>query len=276
MDLEPPGLQRQLFAPEFISKKDRAEFGSVFSKDGKEFYYADDTNGKAIIMYTRLVNDIWITPVPINFDTTYSYNDPFLSPDENRLYYISNQLRDDQDTIPDIDIWYSEKTNDGWSSPINAGPTINSDFNEYYISFTSDGTMYFSSNKENAPNKRKRDFEIYSSAYKNGEFQNPVKLPETINTKMYEADVFIAPDESYIIFCSVKRSGYGNGDLYISFKDKGGKWTPSQNMGTAINSDGHELCPFVTHDGKYLFFTSNQSIYWISAEIIEQLRPNLG
>lgn len=274
IDSDLPTLKKKLFAPGFISKKDRAEFGSIFSKDAKEFYYADDTHGKAIIMYTKLEENKWITPEPIHFDTTYSYNDPFLSPDEQRLYYISNQPRGINDTISDIDIWYSEKTETGWSSPINAGPEINSDYNEYYISFTSNGTMYFSSNKENAPKKRKRDFEIYNSRFVNGEFQKPIKLPETINTKMYEADVFIAPDESYIIFCSVKRSGYGNGDLYISFKNKKGEWTTAQNMGTAVNSDGHEICPFVTHDRKFLFFTSSQDIYWISTQIIDQLRAS--
>ena len=274
IDSDFPELSRKLFAPDFISKSDRAEFGSVFSKDAKEFYYADDTHGKAIIMYSKFVEGKWLEPVALDFDTTYSYNDPFLSPDEQRLYYISDKPKGSNDTIQDIDIWYSERTVSGWSSPINAGPEINSDFNEYYISFTADGTMYFSSNKENAP-KRKRDFEIYSAAYIGGRFQEPIKLPESINTKMYEADVFIAPDESYIIFCSVKRSGYGNGDLYISYRTKDGAWTPSQNMGTAVNSEGHEICPFVTHDEKYLFFTSSQDIYWINTEIIDQLRPKL-
>ena len=180
--------------------------------------------------------------------------------------------RNDRDTIDDIDIWYSVRKKDNkWSAPINAGPEINTDFNEYYISFTSEGTMYFASNKENAP-KRGHDFEIYSSAYMGGEFQRPVKLSNAVNTRAYEADVFIAPDESYIIFCSFRRSGLGEGDLYISFKTKNGEWTEAKNMGEEINSEHHELCPFVTHDGKYLFYTSNKDIYWISTEVFESLK----
>jgi len=271
IDDQLPGLQKQLFAPGVISHTDRAEFGSVFSRDANEFYYADDTDGKAIIMYTRVDGNKWTTPEAIIFDTIYSYNDPFLSLDEQRLYYISNQPRDLNDTIADIDIWYSNKTTQGWSSPINAGPHINSDYNEYYISFTQEGAMYFSSNKENAPD-RKHDFNIFKSEYRNGQFHKPEKLPATINTRAYEGDVFVAPDESYLIFCSVRRSGYGKGDMYISFMDEYGDWKEAKNMGTAINSEHHEICPFVTHDSKYFFYTSNQDIYWISTAVFDQLR----
>ena len=46
-------------------------------------------------------------------------------------------------------------------------------------------------------------------------------------------------------------------------------------MGEKINTDGHELCPFVTGDGKYLFYTSNEDIYWIDSGIIESLRNRI-
>jgi hypothetical protein len=43
-------------------------------------------------------------------------------------------------------------------------------------------------------------------------------------------------------------------------------------MGDKINTKNHELCPFVSKDGKYLFYTSNQDIYWVSAEIINEIK----
>ena len=105
-------------------------------------------------------------------------------------------------------------------------------------------------------------------------------MPEKINTEHYEADVFIAPDESYMIFCAVRPDGFGRGDLYISFNDGGGNWTEAKNMGDLINSNGHELCPFVSPDGQYFFYTSNQDIYWVSTSIIDDYRqanqPNDG
>ncbi|MEE9364765.1 MAG: hypothetical protein V3U92_19365 [Cellulophaga sp.] len=270
IDSNKPLLTARIFAPNFISKENESEFGSIFSKDGTEFYYAVDINGKAEIRYSKLENLHWSKPKTILSSKKYSYNDPFLSPDEKELFYISNMPRNEMDTIPDIDIWYSKKVNNRWSSPINAGEAINSDKNEYYISFASNGKMYFASNK-NAEKNRTHDFDIYSATKTNGKFDKPKKLNDSINTRRYEADVFVSPDESYIIFSSARKDGLGKGDLYISFKENG-EWTKAKNMGDVVNTKEHELCPFVTKDGKYLLYTSRQDIYWISTEIFKKFR----
>ncbi len=261
----PPSTTPQVFAPGMISKPDQSEFGSVFSADGSEFFYGVDINGKAEIRYSKMENGTWTRPVMLIGHETYSFNDPMLSPDENRLYYISNKPRVGAQ-IGDYDIWYSKKLSNGWSGPINAGKNINSSKNEYYISFTSDGTMYYSSNK-NAGQERDYDYDIYASKQKNGVFQKSIRLGNQINSTDYEADVFIAPDESYIIFCSTRADGYGKGDLYIGFKQENGEWSKAVNLKAPINSKNHELCPWVTQDGKYFLYTSNQDIYWVSTEI---------
>lgn len=267
-----PGKIPQIFAPNFISNEEY-EFGSVFNAKGDEFYYGVDVNGKPEIRYTKRKKGRWSKPVISLAHARYGYNDPFLSPDEQRLYFISKRALDGQGpNREDHDIWYVEKTKKGWSDPINAGPNINSDANEYYISFTKEGTMYFSSSV-NAPEERKGyDNDIYYSKPVNGTFQKAVRLPKVINTPAYEADVYIAPDESYLIFCSTRAGGLGRGDLYISFKNTNGNWTQAVNMGPKINTDGHELCPFVSLDGKYFFYTSREDIYWVDAEVIEDLR----
>lgn len=105
-----------------------------------------------------------------------------------------------------------------------------------------------------------------------GQFQKAMRLPSAINTPSYEADVFVALDESYIIFCANRREGLGSGDLHISFKDENNIWKPSINMGNIINTKGHELCPFVTADGNYFFYTSNQDIYWVSTTVFEKFK----
>ncbi|NER12225.1 hypothetical protein GWK08_02110 [Leptobacterium flavescens] len=267
----PPSMTPEIFAPGLISKSTEYEFGSVFSKDGMEFFYGVDTGNRSEIRYTRLENGKWTPSKTIISHQQYGYNDPFLSPDENELYYISDMPMNGKGSGKDYDIWYSVRNGDKWSEPINAGKNINSDKNEYYISFTEDGSMYFSSNKM-AENGNDYNFDIYSSARRKGEYQEAVKLSDAVNTGSYEADVFIAPDESYIIFCANRKEGLGRGDLYISFKDENGNWTKSKNMGSLINTNGHELCPFVSRDGKYFFYTSRQDIYWVDAKILEQYR----
>ncbi len=271
IDATRPTTTPLLFAKDFISKDSIYEFGSIFNQEKDAFYFAIDSGGRAFIKYSQYDQGKWTAPRTILWDSDYGLNDPFLSNDEQRLYYISDRPRDDRDTIRDYDIWYSQKVEDGWSAPINAGPAINTDRDEYYISFSDDGGMYFSSNKDKSE-EESYDFDIYKAEYKNGVFQRPQKLDEAINTSSYEADVFVAPDESYLIFCANRASGLGRGDLYISFKDLEGNWTKSINMGPSINSKGHELCPFVTKDGKYLFYTSNQDIYWVSTAIFADLK----
>ncbi|BFP41782.1 hypothetical protein FGF1_26270 [Flavobacteriaceae bacterium GF1] len=265
MGQEAPGKEAKVFAPNFISTEEY-EFGSVFNAEANEFYYGVDLGGRNVIRFSKREQNEWTPPRTILSHGQYGYNDPFLSPDGNRLYFISNQALDGQGEPKDIDIWYVERKGEGWSEPINAGPNINSESEEYYISFTKEGTMYFASDKNQSHH------DIYYSKFVDGKFQEAVKLGNAINTNAYEADVFVDPNEAYLIFCAQRPDGLGRGDLYISFKKADGSWSPSVNMGDTVNTEHHELCPFVTKDGKYLFFTSQQDIYWVGTEIIGTLK----
>lgn len=270
IDPDLPGLKGQKFAPDLVSLPDRHEFGAVFSPDGREFFFAYVEKGKNTIMAMYYEDGVWSAADTVLHDETYGFNDPFLSPDGNRLFYISNFKEGQKVSADDIDIWYSERLADGrsWSAPINAGPNINSEKNEYYISFSAETTLYFATN---AYTNRSGDFDIYRSAYRNGVFQPAEKLGPGVNTRDYEADVFVAPDESYLVFASSREDGQGMGDLYISF-NKNGTWSKAQNLGEAVNTRGHELCPYVTPDGKYLIYTSNADIYWVNTEIFDSFK----
>jgi Tol biopolymer transport system component len=267
---EVPKLQPEVFAPGIVSKVSEYEFGSVFSKDGNEFYYGVDDRGKSEIRFMTRIDNKWSEPQKIRFNSAYSYNDPFLSPDGNRLYFISDRPLNGSGEKKDYDIWYAERKGEGWSEPINAGSTINSSKDDYYISFSNEGTLYFASNVHTS-DSNKWNFDIYYSELKDGVYQKPVRMGENINSPGYESDAFVSPDESYIIFCSRRKEGYGLGDLYISFKEDG-KWTKAVNMGAEINTSSYELCPFVTRDGKYFFYGSSKDIHWVDAQIIESYR----
>ena len=273
LNQEPPGLIPKVFAPDIISTSNEYEFGSVFSKKADKFYYAVrlDKDWKAEIRYTELQNGKWTKPKRIELNDKYSYNDPYISPDENKLYFISNRALNGHGDVKDIDLWYIRKTDKGWSEPISAGEAINSGKDEFYISLSNTGTIYFASNIHTSDENR-WDFDIYYSKPEDGDFQVPVNMGDSINTKYFECDAFVSPDETYIIFCSARPGGYGQGDLYISFKNNENRWTKAKNMGKIINTETHGFCPFVTKDGKYLFYTSNEDIYWIDAKIIDNLR----
>jgi len=266
----PPGTTPKVFAPGKISTEDQFEFGAVFSKNQKEFYYAVEIDGKAETRMMKFENGVWSSPIPILIDDVYSYNDPFLTPDESKLFFISDRPMSGSGPKKDYDIWYIRRQNGNWSQPINAGKNINSEKNEYYISFSNHGKMYFSSNA--ADNEGKNNYDIYVSQLKDDVFAPPTKLSTNVNTIYYEADVFIAPDESYVIFAANHPGGLGSGDLHVSFRDANGKWGPSRSLGNAINTETDDFCPYVTPDGKYLFYASRGDIYWVSTEVIKRMR----
>jgi Tol biopolymer transport system component len=88
---------------------------------------------------------------------------------------------------------------------------------------------------------------------------------------------YIAPDESVLLFSSMRPDGYGDFDLYVSYKKKNGTWTKAKNMGDTINTPARESVSVVSPDGKYLFFMSRRNgigeFFWVDAKIIEELKP---
>ncbi len=63
-------------------------------------------------------------------------------------------------------------------------------------------------------------------------------------------------NDSTIIFSSDKKGGYGGYDLYLTgIRD--GKWFEPVNLGNKINTQFDEISPFITKDGEYLYFSSN-------------------
>ncbi|NOS90280.1 MAG: hypothetical protein HOP30_00005, partial [Cyclobacteriaceae bacterium] len=79
-----------------------------------------------------------------------------------------------------------------------------------------------------------------------------------VNSKMYEFNAFVAPDESYILFTSYgRKDDMGGGDLYLSVKDASNRWKPAVNL-KEINSAQLDYCPVVSPDGMVLFFTSER------------------
>jgi Tol biopolymer transport system component len=202
-------------------------------------------------VFSRFENGKWRAPQVAPFSGQYSDYDPFISPDGNKLFFISNRPVDNNPK-KDYDIWVVEKMNGGWSAPKNLGVPINNDADQFYPSVAANGTMYFSTIKR----EEKSGFDLYRSKFVDGKYTEPEKLSDAVNSQFAEIDACIAPDESYIVFASYNRpEELGRGDLYISFNENG-VWTPAKNLGEKINSNAREYCPILSPDGKYFFFTS--------------------
>ena len=101
---------------------------------------------------------------------------------------------------------------------------LNTDQLEVYPSLASDGTLYFSSGRPGGYGKN----DLYRSRPTEGGWSEPENLGGAINTEQSEGDLYVAPDQSYIVFVSSGRDdSIGAGDLYVSFRAPDGSWGAS-------------------------------------------------
>ncbi len=251
-----PSGKPLLFAPGIVSDgMSNRDF--TISPKGDEIFYTiqqkDFTVSTIVRMHKK--NGSWSALETAPFSGRYNDLEASFSPDGNRIYFSSNRPSSATDTTDDFDIWFVNRTATGWSAPVHAGFVINSPGNEFYPSVAKNGNIYFTTEFKNG--KAKED--IIMCEWKDGNYLAPVSLPEAINSKGYEFNAFIDPDEQFIIFTAYGREDdMGRGDLYISRKDASGNWQPAKNMGPEVNSKYLDYCPYVTPDKKFFFFSSNR------------------
>lgn len=261
-NLSPYGSKKPLPEPaifgEGIISTGDGELNAVFTPDGKSLYFTKRVTEQFMtIVVSHYKSGKWTQPEVTSFSGQYSDYDPFISPDGSKIFFCSDRSVKGGGAKKNADIWVVERNGSGWSEPKHLGDPINTDSDEYYPSISSNGTLYFGS--ERIGSKGKMD--LYRSRLVNGKYEEPENLGDAINSENWEGDPYISPDESYLIFLSSNRpEGYGGGDLYISYR-KNGAWTKAVNLGPKINSSVLDYCPTVSPDGKYFFFTSKRSYF---------------
>ncbi len=293
----PPGDTPQLFAPGMVNTG-AVELNSVFSPDGKEFFFTRMINGpdeqqgypgkgRLILFHSVYSYGGWSAPKSLRLFPGAPHMwaaDMSLSPDGQSLYFMG-PFEPETGGAGDLNIWVSNKKDGKWQTAELLPAPLNSEAQEVYSSVTADGSLYFTT-YANGDGDASRDGLHRAQAKAGGGFEapQPVQIPGGNSV----GDTFVAPDESYLIFSSGDRpGGYGRGDLYISYRENDGRWGEPVNMGPDVNTDRLDYCPVVTPDGKYFFFSRRTSdpanggwpgvvagdVYWMSADIVERLRP---
>ncbi len=233
------------------------ELNAAFSPDGNTFYFSKSAPDFSFwtLVESHLSDGKWTKPEILPFSGKYSDADPFVSPDGKQLFFISDRPADDTSTASkDLDIWVIDRLSDGWGKPNCLSSAINSAQAEWFPCVTSNGTLYFTAFRPDS----KGSYDIYRSKFVNGAYLEPENLGDSINSKFFEIEAYVPPDESYIIFCSYNRlDGLGNSDMYISFNNNG-IWTTARHLEAPINSSGEDRHMTVSPDGKYLVFTSTR------------------
>lgn len=242
----PDGIPK-IFKKDVISLKESNEHTCSFSPDGNTIYFTRDPDRKIFVM--KKYNNTWGSPVP----TDLKGREAIFSPDGSKMFF------------GDGDIWFIENKEGQWTLPQKLDSNINTTSYEFYASVTNDGTMYFSRFENKHPS-------IFMSKRKNGHYLEAIKLPSPINLdSSNNFHPFISPKGDYLLFNSDRVGGFGDADLYISFMDMDGNWKKPMNLGSKINTELRDICPTITPDGRYLFFTRNWQesgkwygdIYWV-------------
>lgn len=251
---KPPGSIPEAFAPGLVTTGGW-EYGGVFTPDLREFYFVRDgkEGEKQEFVLIQNKNNQWHESV-----ISRRVGQPSISPDGKTMYLGKR---------------YKQRTEKGWSEVKNLGSPFDS-LPIMRLTASSKGTYFF--------DEFKSDFTgaIRYSRLVNGTRKEPKLLSKKINGgKSFHP--FIAPDESYLIFDGKREGGYGDSDLYISFRQQDGSWGDAINLGDKINTGAWEAAATVTPDGKYLFFNRNMGtgnyenvdIFWVDALVIETFRP---
>lgn len=236
----------------FMDERDAA-----LSPDGNLFFYSINLQrGASVICYSELKNDKWTRPRLAPFSGLHSDIEPVFHPDGN-LYFVSNRPQHKEDNTRDYNIWYIDLKKGIESEPICLEFPVNTEANEFYPSFTSEGTMVFTASYEDGKGRE----DLWYSEFKNGSYQSPENFGDSINTPADEYNSFINKAGDLLIFTSHGwGEGFGNGDLFVSFKNNEGHWLKAINLGNRINSNGFEYCPSFSFDEKRMFFTRIESI----------------
>ena len=244
----PPGSTPKAFSPRGRSTEHRDGSG-FFTPDMKEFYFTRKSHkdNKWSLVVFQSKNDTWHESV-----VGPRVGRPVITPDNQTMLLGKH---------------YMERTKTGWSEIKSLGPHFEN-IRIMRLMASSQGTYYFDEASESGP--------IRYSRLINGKREKP--KPLDIDLGEWNAHPNIAPDESYLIWDAVKEGGYGDSDLYISYRQPDGAWGEPINLGDSINTEAEENSASVTPDGKYLFFNrylgeDNAGMFWVDAQILETLRP---
>ena len=248
----------ELFLPGLVSTS-MYERDMAITPDGKELIYTlgDPRQNRRVLVSLRKIGDSWGKAKILNISGSHQDIEPFFAKEGKRLYFASNRPLPGHPERNDYNIWYSNRNDDGWEAPVPLDTIVNSKGDEFFPSLSSNGNLYFTATREDGKGRE----DIYMSEYDKGKYKYPVSLDSVINTAFFEFNAYISPDENVLIFSSFGREDeLGGGDLYMSVKDSLGDWSKARNLGSEINSNKLDYCPFIDWSDRKFYFTSERSM----------------
>ncbi len=240
-----------------------SEQSPSLTKDGKLLYFVrwNYRYGWDIYRSANLGGDtLWSPPKRMgpHIDTPGFETGVSVSSDGKSLYFSSTR----PGGYGMEDIWMCEWGDSGWVRPENEnlGRGINTDLNEGCVTMAADEKeMYFDRwdiFPENPSSKG-----IFVSHWDRKRWGTAEKVKYPVNSDSTDLYPYITPDGKYLYFGSDRSGGYGKFDIWYVRRDSLGKWTDLKNMGPVINTADDEGDPFLSPDGKKLYFARSEKLY---------------
>ena len=240
--------------PGVISLKGRHEtFPAIDPVDGSLWFsFYNDNWDQQTIMRAPKSGDGWGPAVTVPFSGKAGDRAPRFSPDGRRLYFTSNRPVEGH-PARDMNIWVVERTATGWGEPrMVPAPVSVPDGREVHSSVTSDGTLYFGSTRPGGAGQ----LDIWRVT-SGGKAEN---LGPPINDALTQPDLWVSPDGKWMILVITgDAGGVGEDDFFLS-EFKNGAWTqPAVLTAAGVNSPEYEYGPWISPDGRWLYFTSHRN-----------------
>lgn len=246
---EPPGSTPKVFAPGILCSTGH-EYSIAFMPDGKEIYFS---RGGVGILVCRWTKEGWTAPKTVELVGGGAYNDePGISPDGKRMFFCSRP-----DMRQPRELYVAKRGGDGWGEPQRLFPGM-------YPTASRSGNLYYTADVAG----QRGNSDLVMRRPEGGGYSEPEIQKGGAYSETQDAHPFIAPDESYIIFDSMRDGVPG---LRVAFREKDGSWGPAHllNDVLGIPPAGQGA---VSPDGKYFFFCLAGDMYWVSTDFIEELR----
>ncbi len=153
-------------------------------------------------------------------------------------------------------VYVSKKIDGKWMKPKNITPDIQSDGNQSVISLSFDGNQILLTWSDEF------NSEIWITEFSNDKWTKSKALGKPVNSKYYESHAAFTPDGNTIYFTSNRKESLGEMDIFKCNKNDDGTWGDMILLGEKINTLLNEDTPYVSPDGKRLYFSSqgNESL----------------
>jgi len=196
-----------------------------------------------------------------------------LSKDGQTIYFVRTLESKNIGGIYDQDIWSSEWIKEEWSTPKNL-IALNNKLNNAVVAAHQDSSgknLFLLSSYETERDNTKG---IAQSKITKEGISAPIKIsmPDLDIDGKY-VSYFLSDDEKILIISYEGSDSEGEEDLYVSIHN-GTEWSSPEHMGSAINSDGFEISPFLCPSNDTLFFSSNGFKGEGDADIFYSIRKN--